>query len=224
MINVYSIFPAPVAPRLDQPADFASADVAHIRWFHPKSTDHHPPTQVRVLHDDQFLYFDFRVKDRYVRAIHLERQVGIWKDSCVECFFQPVQGGGYFNLEINAAGIPLMYFIEDPRRTPNGFEKFQPIANEWLDKVDLFHSLTPIPESEIQEPVSWRVAARVPLALVQHYQPLAQMKTGISWRGNFHKCGDETSHPHYGTWSPIGEILEFHQPARFGQFDFAPMP
>jgi hypothetical protein len=38
---------------------------------------------------------------------------------------------------------------------------------------------------------------------------------GQTWRGNFYKCGNETSHPHWGAWSPVTE-LNFHLPASFG--------
>ncbi|MCH8859253.1 MAG: hypothetical protein IID54_06710 [Proteobacteria bacterium] len=43
-----------------------------------------------------------------------------------------------------------------------------------------------------------------------------------NWRGNFYKCGDKTSHPHWGMWSPITNRLSFHQPALFGDLVFAP--
>ena len=44
---------------------------------------------------------------------------------------------------------------------------------------------------------------------------------GQTWRGNFYKCGDHTSHPHWASWSPIGEQLDFHQPEFFGELRFA---
>ena len=36
---------------------------------------------------------------------------------------------------------------------------------------------------------------------------------GDRWRANFYKCGDETSHPHWASWSPVGR-LDFHRPQR----------
>jgi len=44
---------------------------------------------------------------------------------------------------------------------------------------------------------------------------------GTEWRANCFKCADETSHPHWASWAPIGEALNFHQPQYFGVFHFA---
>ena len=38
---------------------------------------------------------------------------------------------------------------------------------------------------------------------------------GRTMRANFYKCGDNTSHPHWGAWNSIGDELNFHQPAQF---------
>ena len=39
---------------------------------------------------------------------------------------------------------------------------------------------------------------------------------GQTWRGNFYKCADRSSHPHWASWSPLGEPLNFHTPQFFG--------
>jgi hypothetical protein len=44
---------------------------------------------------------------------------------------------------------------------------------------------------------------------------------GQRWRANAFKCGDQTSHPHWASWAPIGEALNFHQPGRFGWLELA---
>ena len=44
-------------------------------------------------------------------------------------------------------------------------------------------------------------------------EPPAQRR----WRGNFYKCADESSHPHWASWRPIGEKLDFHTPEFFGE-------
>jgi hypothetical protein len=42
---------------------------------------------------------------------------------------------------------------------------------------------------------------------------------GQSWRGNFFKCAEEISHPHWASWSPVDE-LNFHLPRCFGTIHF----
>ena len=39
---------------------------------------------------------------------------------------------------------------------------------------------------------------------------------------NFFKCADDSSHPHWASWAPIGEALNFHQPQYFAPLRFAP--
>jgi hypothetical protein len=44
---------------------------------------------------------------------------------------------------------------------------------------------------------------------------------GKTIKGNFYKCGDKTSVPHFLSWNPI--ILpspDFHRPDFFGEFSF----
>ena len=50
---------------------------------------------------------------------------------------------------------------------------------------------------------------------------LIDRASGQVWRANLYKCGDQTSHPHWASWAPIGEALNFHQPGFFGGLDLA---
>ena len=44
---------------------------------------------------------------------------------------------------------------------------------------------------------------------------------GVTWRANFYKCADHTSHPHWLSWSVIGSgKFEFHVPEYFGTLEF----
>jgi hypothetical protein len=43
--------------------------------------------------------------------------------------------------------------------------------------------------------------------------------TGQTWRANFYKCGDLTSHKHWASWQPVKE-LNFHRPEDFGEIVF----
>ena len=42
---------------------------------------------------------------------------------------------------------------------------------------------------------------------------------GEVWRGNFFKCVEENSHPHWASWSPVDEF-NFHLPQCFGVLRF----
>jgi hypothetical protein len=219
--------------RIEEPPSFtgnwsggawAAAEPVPIDHFHPSSSDHRPKTEVKILYDPTHLYVFFRVFDRYVRAVAEGFQGPVWADSCVEAFLSPRENGGYFNFEMNCGGILLLYYIEDPRRTEEGFAKFTPVAAEKVAGMRIYHSLPSRVDPEIEEPVEWRLEYSIPLAVFEAYLGEAVDPSGHPadrrWRGNFYKCGDRTSHPHWASWSPIGVELNFHCPEHFGTLEF----
>jgi hypothetical protein len=204
---------------------WAAAESAPVDHFHPSSSDHRPKAAVKILYDAGHLYVFFRVNDRYVRAVAEGFQGPVWADSCAEAFLRPREHGGYFNFEMNCGGTLLLYYIEDPRRTEEGFVKFTPVAAEQIAGMRIYHSLPTRVDPEIAEPVEWRLEYSIPLSIFEAYlgeavDP-ADHPADRRWRGNFYKCGDRTSHPHWASWSPIGEELNFHCPEHFGILEFA---
>ncbi len=191
-----------------------------IDRFHPRSSEHRPKAQARLLFDDRFLYAIFRVEDRYVRAVSTAFQGRVWTDSCVELFVRPRQDRGYFNFEMNCGGTLLLYYIEDPTRTADGFQKYTKVDEAKLAEMRIFHSLPKIVDPEIRAPLTWIVEYRVPFSLLSAYLGAPVRAGGASWRANLYKCADECSHPHWASWAPIGEELNFHQPDRFGLLEF----
>lgn len=210
-----------VAGRL--PPEWAAADAGEIAGYHPRGGPHRPAVVFRLLRDDEALHLRFDVQDRYVRSVHTRPQSPVCTDSCVEFFVQPCPSSGYFNLEINAGGTPLLCYIEDPRRRPGdgGFRRCREVGPRWLERVAIAASLPAVVDPEIAAPTAWVVACRLPLALFAAYAGVGGISPGDRWRANFYKCGDKTSHPHWGFWSDIGERCDFHQPARFGELLFA---
>lgn len=204
----------------------AWADIQPLRvdCFHPASSKHRPKTEAKLLYDAEHLYVFFRVRDHYVRAVAEGLQGPVWKDSCAEAFLRPRADAGYFNFEMNCGGTLLLYYIRDPRRTPEGFADFTPVAAEHTAGMRIYHSLPSRVDPEIREPVEWRLEYSIPLSLFEAYigeAALPGQGSAEGWRGNFYKCGDETSHPHWASWSPIGEELNFHCPEHFGILEFA---
>jgi hypothetical protein len=198
---------------------WAAAETAALTHFRPEGSSHRPRAQVRLLHGAGGIRGVFHIDDQYVSSIRVGYLTHVWKDSCVEFFMRPRPDRGYFNLEMNAGGSHLCNYIEDPTRIPDGFKKFTPLPPEWGGKFQVRSSLPQKIDPEIVRPVSWEMNFFVPLAVLEHYVgPLGAMK-GQSWRGNFYKCGDETSHPHWGSWSPV-DVFNFHTPRCFGVIHF----
>lgn len=197
------------------------AKTLRIDTFHPQSSNHHPKTEAKLLYDDENLYVIFRVEDQYVKAVYTHYQDPVCQDSCVEFFVMPAPAKGYFNFEINCIGTLLLYYIEDPRRTKNGFKKYKPVKQELANRLTIFHSISEEKvDVEIETPVEWYIEYNIPFSLFETYLGTLNRGEGASWRGNFYKCGDHTSHPHWASWAPIGDILDFHQPDFFEILEF----
>ncbi len=215
----YEIKRAASRPPLDgnwgAPA-WQEANEARVALFHANSSDHRPDVRVRVLYDDDALHVGFRVEDRYVQVINTEYQSSVCRDSCAEFFVQPANASGYFNFEINGGGTMLLYYVTDPADQPR-----TKVTAEDASTMDIYHSLPDTVEEEITSPVTWILQYRVPFTLFENYVSPAHPRAGDTWKGNFYKCGDGTSHPHWASWAPIGEPLSFHKPERFKPLIFA---
>jgi hypothetical protein len=216
------------SPHWDDDA-WASAGELRVDQFHPRSSDHRPETRVRLLHDDAHLYVRFDVADRYVVSTATGYQQAVCQDSCVEFFVQPRRDRGYFNFEFNCGGTLLLFYIEDPTRCDDGrMSRFTRVPPEEAATLGVYHSMPSVVWPEVGDPVSWRLGCRIPLVLMERYVgPLGPSAARLApadpvepWRANFYKCASRSSHPHWASWSPIGERLDFHQPDRFGELRF----
>ena len=85
--------------------------------------------------------------------------------------------------------------------------------------IRVYHSLPQTMPIEIPVPLEWCVEYFVPNALLERYVGPLGPPEQRRWRGNFYKCGDETSHPHWASWNPI-ERFDFHQPECFAPLTF----
>ena len=216
----YIIRSTAARPHLDGEWDspiWSKADTAAIDWFHPLSSDHHPETRARALYSAEGLHVIFRVKDRYVRSVTTEYSGPVWKDACAEFFVKPRADKGYFNLEMNCGGTFLLGYAEDETQSPDGKKKSERVPWDAASRIEVYHSMPEKVDPEIAEAAEWRIEYFVPFTIFEKYLgPLGNV-AGQTWRGNFYKCAENNSHPHWGAWSPVGEKLNFHQPDKFGE-------
>jgi len=190
-----------------------------IRHFMGERPDHYPKVQAKIAFDDQYIYTIFQVKDRYVRAITTEPAGPVWEDSCVEFFFTPGidTSHGYFNIEVNCIGTVLFRH----QRAPEQNIRF--LGSQDFQRIHIAQSLPrEIIDPERTEAITWTVELAFPLDILPHYhQPVTKPAPGVTWRANFFKCADRTSHPHWLTWSYIeSDTPDFHRPDYFGMLEF----
>ena len=191
-----------------------------IACFRPEGSRHRPVTRVKLSYDTDGLYGLFQVHDNYVRCLRTRFQDPVYKDSCVEFFVQPKPEGGYFNFEINCGGALLASYITDSTRVCDGFKACTHLSETDARRLRIFHSMPTVVEPELIDDTTWYIEFFIPFALLEAYVGPIAIDKGSVWDANFYKCGDETSHPHWGAWSPVDE-LNFHLPRCFGRLGFA---
>ncbi|MEP7106848.1 MAG: carbohydrate-binding family 9-like protein [Ferruginibacter sp.] len=176
-----------------------------------------PTVHTKMMYDEDNLYIIFQVNDCFVRSIIEEYNGPVSTDACVEFFFSPFPDipGGYFNLEVNAGGTPLMAYHIFPQK------EFQQFSDEDLKKIEIAHSLPKKVDPEIATPVTWTVEYKLPLSLLEKFSSIIRPKSGVTWRANFYKTASKSSNPHYITWSFVDNpVPNFHLPQFFGQIRF----
>jgi len=196
------------------------AETLQVERFRPESSDHRPATAARLLYDAHGIRGIFHVRDRYVRCLRTTYGGDVWKDSCVEFFAQPRPDRGYFNFEFNCGGAFLCSYITNPERTPTGFKESTAIPAEIGQAIRTKSSLPQKIDPEISAPVEWALEFYIPFALLEHYVGPLGKPAGQEWQGNFYKCAEEVSRPHWAAWSPVDEF-NFHRPKCFGRLLFA---
>jgi hypothetical protein len=209
-------------PRMkDNPAIDADWDKAAWKGVPPLTLEyymgeepaHQPKVQAKAAYDDHSLYLIWKVEDRYVLAKRTQHQQDVYRDSCVEFFFTP--GGdpeerGYFNLETSCTGVKLLGV-----HVAGGKDE-KVTAKDFASVVTASSLKGPI-DPELAKPTTWTLEYKIPFSLLERFGKLERPKPGVTWRGNFYKCADDASHPHWLTWSPVTHAKpSFHLPKFFG--------
>jgi hypothetical protein len=189
-----------------------------LNYYMGEKPDHIPQVKAKMAYDENNIYVIFRVEDNYVKAVAEQNQDPVCRDSCVEFFFTPGRDitAGYMNMETNCCGKILLYFQQ--KRGVGQIE----VNPRDLAKIEIAHSLPyeKITE-EIQEPTVWTLEYRIPISVIQSYMPVEKPAKGVVWKGNFYKCADRTSVPHWLTWSFVDKPApDFHRPDYFGTLIF----
>ena len=198
---------------------WGSAVEDQITEFAAKST-YRPETHFKTCWNDDGIRGLFRVvNDTCVRSVAEKDMDEVWLDSCVEFFVWPGEANGYFNFEFNCGGLMLSTFIRNWTRLGKGFVDYDPMKPEELAMVKRAATMPRRTPEEIHEPTEWRLGWFIPFALLCGRPGIPLPKSGDVWRANFYKCGNGTTHPHWGMWRPVDPI-DFHQPKFFGPIRF----
>ncbi len=198
------------APWRDTPA-------LHLAHHMGPPPAHRPRVEARLLYDDDAVYAFWRVEDAFVRAVARRTHDSVSRDSCVEFFFSPSAQAGqsYFALETNCGGTLLFARHNLPRADSLLIDPAD------CALIQIRSSLPPRIEPEQPGPLTWLLQYRLPIRILARYLPVEAPAPGVTWRANFFKCADDSSHPHWLTWAPVPHAQpDFHRPEAFGVIDF----
>lgn len=176
-----------------------------------------PKAEAKMMYDDENVYVIFRVQDKFVSSRVTEYNGNVSGDACVEFFFSPDANFPlqYFNLEVNAGGTPLIFYVTEPW---TGFVKLEP---DDIKQIEIAHSLPKVVDPEITDDVTWTIEYRVPYKMLEKFSRLTRPEPGVTWKANFYKTASQTSNPHYITWAFVDNPKpNFHLPQFFGILKF----
>lgn len=197
--------------------EWQAAEIINVHKHMGKLPRFTPVVEAKMMYDDLNVYVIFRVHDQFVHSTVTNYNGPVSENSCVEFFFSPDTNEPlkYFNLEINAGGTPLIYYITKP------WKGFREIEHDEIKNIEIAHSLPRVVDPEMKGPVTWIIECRVPLSVLKKYSKVTDPAPGVQWKGNFYKTGSKTSNPNYMTWSFIDNPEpDFHIPKYFGTLIF----
>lgn len=167
-----------------------------------------PKAGFRLFHTSENLYLRFEVEERYTQALVEEDNGKVWTDSCVE-FFLSFGEEGYYNFETTCIGRMLLAFRK---------EKPSPTyaSNAIMERVERIPTLGTTPFPERVGDNRWQLTLKIPTTALFCHR--IESWSGLRFRANFYKCGDDLSQPHFLSWKAIeSESPNFHLPAFFGE-------
>lgn len=187
--------------------DWAAVPVADINcfnWEKELGVFYRPESHFQMCFvKEKGVWVKMNSKENNIRRVCHRRDENVYEDSCLEFFFKPfTHRDEYVNFEINLNCAYLSQFgkSRENRKFIKELTNLEPqiktgiIARKW--SVELF----------------------LPCDLISEiYSEKFNAFPGIYY-GNFYKCGDKTIFPHYGSYSPMGDVNKgFHDPNLFAK-------
>lgn len=200
-------------------AKWDSADTVILKEIRPESRRLLPVTSVKMIWGKEGLNGIFKVEDHSLLGKYTKDLEPVWRESCVEFYVKPKDSSGYMNFEFNCIGTLLCSHVINHERTKDGFKDWRFISREDCREVLRKSSIKGAIPVEVKKETEWFLEFFIPMSLLEKYFGKIGIEDGDEWTGNFYKCGDDLSNPHWISWSEVRE-LNFHNPDDFGKLIF----
>lgn len=179
--------------------------IVEIKTFRHGVPRYEPYTTAAVIYirDEGFLSH-MESFETELRSECTEEDGDTYKDSCMEWFinFAPEKSDCYLNLEANPSGVLHCKY---------GNNRIRHSLSPWIER--------PTVKAKILSD-RWVLDYFISLHTISQVFGRDSFVPGDILMGNFFKCGDDTTMPHYGMWSPVErDDLDFHSPDSFGKLE-----
>jgi hypothetical protein len=180
-----------------------------VNW--PVDFPYCPESSFHVARSHNALYLKFSVTEMNIRALYMNDQEPVWEDSCVEFFCKIKNSDTYMNFEFNCIGT----CVATTRKGRN--EDVIPFTENQMKEIDRFSTLYRQILFEKKGLSYWELTVKIPF----HLMGIDPFDLPKELFGNFYKCADGASSPHYVSWNPISTgTPNFHCPEYFGKLVF----
>ena len=168
-------------------------------------------TEAKILYDENFIYFAFRVWDQNIWSTFQNRDEHLWTEEVVEVFIQasPTEPS-YIELEVNPLGTMLDIYLLDIRK-PLPYKSWNSENLKWA--VDVQGTVDGKPGD-----TDWTCEMALPLVDVVT-APNIPPEPGDQWRVNLYRVESKPEETGLA-WSPTMR-RDFHVPSMFGKIVFS---
>lgn len=189
---------------LAQPAN----TIGEINWAeHPSK----PEVVFRIAHNSDNILLQFTVRENEILAAVTDDNGKVWTDSCVESFIS-FDNAHYYNAEFTCIGKALLGYRQFGETATHG-------APDVMQSISRLSTLGDQNFGHIKGDTQWTLTLVIPRTA--YWMSNIASFDGLRAKGNFYKCGDNLTEPHFVSWSPIGTPKpSFHQPDFFGEIEF----
>lgn len=178
--------------------------VGSLNW--PELFPSKPSVCVSAWHSGAQLTLEFSCDEGPdgLKAEYTSDKDPVWEDSCVEFFFAPFPGEGYYNIECNPRGCIYMCYGKDrAQRTFLPESSYKAIVRT----------------VKMQGAGQWGVRLEIPSSVFCLGSSFSEYSELTQARGNLYKCGGVQRH--YLSFFPIlTPRPDFHRPEYFGKIEF----
>lgn len=191
---------------------FEKAPQARIASFHWEKENHSRPESYVCIYaeEDCGIHIKLWSFEENIRCECFEKNSPIYTDSCLEVFLMPVENDPrYINFEVNPNGVYLSEIGTG--------RKGRQLTS---DITDIEPVIKPFSFSDSGRK-AWGYEIFIPDSLISEAYGINYSTKETVIKGNFYKCADLSSAPHYGALFPVTTAeLGFHNPDCFGNIIF----